>query len=232
MRVCICDDIVEYRISIRSYVEQFFKERNTEYQIDEYSNPEELLAAKDVRQYDVFFIDIEFDENKNGIDLIRILQKNCNNSFFIVVTAYNQYLDTAMDLNVLRFIDKPIKQERIVSALERAIDVIYNSVLEISSTDGSIYRIKKQNIIFAEACMRKSKFITTERKFVCPLPFKKVKEILTSTEFLIPHSSFVVNKNYIASLNRTNVVLKYNNDVYNIPIAATKQKTFKSQFNR
>lgn len=231
MKVCVCDDIIEYRISIIAYAEQYFIEKGIEYEIDEFTSPSELLNSS-FKKYDLFFLDIEFGENTNGIDLIHELQKNCENSFFIIVTAYRKYLDEAMDLAVLRFIDKPVQQERIYLALDKALDVLYNSIITIECVDGNTYRINKRDIIYAEASMKKSTIITTRGNFICPLAFKYVKDQLGSSNFLIPHNSFIVNKNYISTFNRTQVTLEHQKSVFYVPISATKQRSFKDSFNR
>ncbi len=232
MRVCICDDIIEFRLSIKSYIEQYFKEQKIKYEIEEFSSPEEIKRQDNFTDFDIFILDIEFGEETNGIDFICYLQSVCENPFFIIVTAYKKYLDKAMDLNVLRFIEKPIKQERIISAVEKAIDVINNSFICFPSIDGNIYRMKKKDIIYAEANMKKSEIITTNGRYICPLPFKQVKVLINSSDFLIPHNSFMINKYYISALNRMYVVLKFDNNVYQIPISATKQKSIRAQFNR
>lgn len=232
MKVCICDDIPEYRIAIRSYVEQYCKEKDIRFCMDEFDSPEALLSTENVNEYDVFFLDIEYGQQTNGIELIHRLQSLCDNSFYIVVTAYRQYLDDAMDLNVLRFIDKPISQDRVFFALDKAIDVIYHSIVTFDCVDGNQYRINKKDLIFAEANMRKSKIVTTKGTFICRETFKNLKSTLVSSVFLVPHSSFLINKNYISMVGRRDVYLTYRGEKYIIPISSAKQREFREKFNR
>ena len=43
MNIAICDDIKEYRLSIRAYAEAFFNNNNINYKVFEYKNGTELI---------------------------------------------------------------------------------------------------------------------------------------------------------------------------------------------
>ena len=230
MRICICDDILEYRTAIKCFVENYCIKNRIECKIDEFASSKELLAANVIEEYNIYFIDIELGDS-NGIELIKVLMKNNYNSVFIVVTAYNQYLDDAMDLQVLRYIDKPIKQERINSALDRAIDKINNSMVTIRAKGGEQLFIKKQDIIYAEAKFKITYIFTTKGTIESPLPLKYYKKVLNAPDFIIPHNSFIVNINYIVSFKRSRILISNNNDDFIwIPISAPKQHEMNTLF--
>lgn len=223
MRVCICDDILEYRIAIRSYVENYFKTNKVEYVIDECDSGNMLLEMSSKRFYDIFFIDIELGDS-NGLNIIKRLMERCQNSIFIIVTAYNQYLDDAMDLQVLRYINKPIIQNRINSALDRAIDRINNSTIVIKAKGGEQIYLNKREIIYMESKFKMTYILTTKGEIISSFPLKYYKELLSSPDFLIPHNSFIININYIASFKRTKIVIFDSADkLIDIPISAPKQ---------
>ena len=75
--------------------------------------------------FDIVSLDIELGD-KNGIEIAKVLQSKNPNIIILIVTSYRHYLDEAMDLNVTRYIDKPITQQRIFSALE------YNFLFSLS----------------------------------------------------------------------------------------------------
>ena len=225
MRVCICDDILEYRMSIRTYVEQYFKTNIIDYNIDEYNSPNELLNSPHLNEYDIFLLDIEFGTSKNGLELAKQIKQASSRAYFIIVTAYNHYLDDAMDLGVLRFITKPIEQKRIYSALDRAIDVIYHSAIIIKSVTGETLCLDKQTIIFAEAKFKKSYINTVHGEYICSSPFKVIKQKLNYPDFIIPHNS------YIVSFSSSGLVLHQESGNVFIPISATKQAIIKKQLS-
>ena len=233
MRVYVCDDIEEYRNSIKSYVSQYFIEKKMNCKLFEYNSPVELLGSGEVANNSIFFIDIEYPNmQENGIELIRKLKKICPSSFYVVVTAYNQYLDDAMDLNVLRYVEKPIEQKRIYSALDKAICELNNSIIEIKSINGEYYYLNKSDIIYAEAKYKKSFVTTTNGVIEIPVAFKSIKDLLNSSNFIVPHNSYVVNKQFIVYYKRSLLKVIVNNKEITIPVSATKQSEIKKKMHQ
>lgn len=232
MKVCICDDIEEYRISIRNKVEQYFKDHFISYYIDEYFSANQLLDSDKLIEYNLFFLDIELGEEITGLDLIDKIREKNKKAFFIIITAYNHYLDRAMDLNVLRFIEKPINHNRLMSAIEKSMESINNSSIIVKLKNGERVAINKQDIIYAEAKFKQSHLVTTKGIISLPVAFKKVKELLCSSTFLIPHNSYIVNSKYIISYKRTSFKVLVNNSEVVIPIAATKQSEINKQVHK
>ena len=230
MRVCICDDIVEYQLAIKSYVEQYFKSEEIQLDLMCFDSGNQLLSYENVLDFDIFFIDVELGDS-NGIDIIKFLNNICENSFFIIITAHKKYLDAAMDLNVLRFIEKPIEQQRVYSALKRAIEVINDSIVEIKGKNGAIYYLNKNRIVFAEACNKKTRIITVDRVIESPCPFRDFKQLLKEPLFLVPHNSFVVNRRFIVVFKRNSIKLSRGDQEYVIPISANRQSEFRRQLH-
>ena len=231
MRVCICDDIPEYRQSLHCYIEQYFIEHHISCSIIEFDSCESVLESKDVKDINIFFIDIELVD-KDGLYLIKNLSDLCTNAVFIVVTAYKKYLDDAMDLSILRYIDKPIEQKRIYSALDKAINIIDNSIIKLKGKNGEIIIINKQKIVYAEAKSKRSCIITVDGEIESPIAFRDLKDKLRSSDFIVPHNSFIVNRNYIVRIKRTSLTLKMGEHEILIPVSAPKQKSIKEVFIR
>ena len=230
MRVCICDDIVEYRLAIKSYVEQYFKSENIKLSLTCFDSGNQLLSCNSISDFDIFFIDIELGDS-NGIEIIKKLNSICKNSFYIIVTAYKNYLDAAMDLNVLRFIEKPIKQERVYSALKRAIEVINNSVIEVKGKNGAWHYVNKNKIVYAEARNKKTHIITVDDVIESPIPFRDFKRLLEEPLFLVPHNSFIISKKYIVTFKKNTVTLLNGEKEYIVPISANRQSEFRRQLH-
>ena len=43
MKIAICDDVVEYRLSLKCYVNEYFKQHNLTFELYEFSSGKELL---------------------------------------------------------------------------------------------------------------------------------------------------------------------------------------------
>ena len=227
MKIGICDDVFEYCSSIKSYVDYYFKMNNIKYEVHTFASGKELVDSNII--FDILFLDIEL-EDINGIDVAkRVL--NCNpNTVIIIVTNYRKYLDAAMDLNALRFIDKPLTQDRITSAIEKAVLEINNGSITVHTKTNEIRKIKKCDIIYAEVVRKTTTFYTKNGIIECNEPITKFRDVLNSSYFAVPHNSYIVNLNYVLSYKRDKLQMDFGEVPHTISIATRKQPEFKQKF--
>lgn len=224
MRVAICDDQQEYRQLILQYVKFYFNENLIDLEHYEFSSGESLLSSN--KTFDIVFLDIEMNE-LNGIQTTKELNIRNKNTVIFIVTAYQKYLDDAMDLNVFRYIDKPIQAKRLYNGLDKAIDLINNNEITFKTRNDGIVTIHKNDIIYVEV-KRKIVYVNTiEKQYIAREKMDFFKENLTASYFAIPHISYVINFNFVKKFQRDKVQLK-NNQV--VSIAPKKQTEIKKKF--
>lgn len=227
MKIAICDDIVEYRLSIKCYATEYFKMHHLDFMIEEFKSGIDLLNSN--TSHDILFLDIELGDS-NGIDIAKEIQKRNKNTVILIVTSYHQYLDDAMDINVTRYIDKPINQNRIYSALYKALSVINENVIAFHMKDNQIVRLKLSEIIYAEAKFKGVFIYTKNRSYIVKETMKKVHSMLTASCFAIPHNSYIVNLNNVRDYKRQEIALTESYSNIKISIATRKQADFKRRF--
>lgn len=224
MRIAICDDQQEYRKLIIQYVQFYFKEHLIGLEAYEFGSGEELLSSD--KTFDIVFLDIEMNE-LNGIQTTKELNIRNKNTIIFIVTAYQKYLDDAMDLNVFRYIDKPIQAKRLYNGLDKAIDLINNNEITFKTREDGIVTIHKNDIIFVEV-KRKTVYVNTiEKQYIAREKMDFFKENLTASYFAIPHIAYVINFNFVKKFQRDKVQLK-NNQI--VSIAPKKQTEIKKKF--
>lgn len=224
MRIAICDDQPEYRNLIIQHVQFYFKEHLIDLETYEFGSGEELLSSDKI--YDIVFLDIEMNE-LNGIQTTKELNTRNRNTIIFIVTAYQKYLDEAMDLNVFRYIDKPIQAKRLYNGLDKAIDLINNNEITFKTRNDGIVTIHKNDIIYVEV-KRKIVYVNTiEKQYIAREKMDFFKENLTASYFAIPHISYVINFNFVKKFQRDKVQLK-NNQI--VSIAPKKQTDIKKKF--
>ncbi|MCI6254068.1 LytR/AlgR family response regulator transcription factor [Eubacterium coprostanoligenes] len=224
MRIAICDDQQEYRKLIIQYVQFYFQEHLLDLETYEFGSGEELLSSD--KTFDIIFLDIEMNE-LNGIQTTKELNIRNKNTIIFIVTAYQKYLDDAMDLNVFRYIDKPIQAKRLYNGLDKAIDLINNNEITFKTRNDGIVTIHKNDIIYVEV-KRKIVYVnTTEKQYIAREKMDFFKENLTAPYFAIPHISYVINFNFVKKFQRDNVQLKTGQI---ISIAPKKQTDIKKKF--
>lgn len=227
MIIGICDDILEYCNSIENHVEDYFNMSNAKYEVCKFTSGNDLLNSN--MNFDILFLDIEL-EDINGIEVAEKVLEISPNTIIIVVTNYRKYLDAAMDLNALRFIDKPVTQDRITSALEKAVLEINNGSITIHTKTNEIKKIKKCDIIYVEVVRKTTTFYTKNGIVECNEPITKFRETLNSLYFAIPHNSYIVNLNYVLSYKRDKLQMDFGDIPHTISIATRKQPEFKQKF--
>lgn len=226
MRILICDDEQSYVNDLRKHVELYLTEKNIYAEIDTFTDGEELLSSK--THYDIAFLDVEIG-NIKGTDIAKKLKKTNNYIVIFIITSYNKYLDEAMDLNVLRFIVKPIDAKRLYAGMEKAISLIDNSVVDVFlKNDKTLVKIPINDIMFIEVEGKKTIIQTPTEKYYSSNRLKFWKERLSASFFFQVHSSFIINMKYISQYDRDEVVI---NKKYKIPIAYRKQTEFKNYFS-
>ena len=227
MRIAICDNLTECRLSVKCYAGEYFKLRHIECSIDEFKTGTDLLKSDEI--YDILFLDIELGDT-NGIAVAKQIQQKHKNTVILVVTAYHQYLDDAMDIQVTRYIDKPATQNHIFSALDKALSVINESIITLHMKDSKVARLKISDIIYAEAKLKGVFIYTKETKYNIKETMKQLRSMLTASCFAVPHNSYIVNMNYIKNFQRNEITLAQPYSDIKISVATRKQPEFKRRF--
>lgn len=221
MKILICDDELKYLSDLKLHVEQYMNNRFAKFTIDATTSSNEIFYNNS--SYDLVFLDIEMDEI-NGISLAKELKKRNNKVVIFFITAYNGYQDDAMDLRAFRFFEKPFNVDRLYSGLDKAMEYIDESYVDIYLYDNQMQkRILIDNIIYIKSESRKIIIVTTEGEFFTREGFLYWNEVLPTSFFYQVHKSFLVNLHHIDIYKYTELYLN-NND--RIPIAPRKQSAF------
>lgn len=224
MNIAICDDEKIYRDEIACLIDEYFDDKSLDYDYKQFSSGKDL--ADDSQTYDIVFLDIEMEE-LNGIETAKALNKKNRHTVIFIITAYHKYLDDAMDLDVFRYIDKPIDKERFFKGLEKAIALINNNDLTFKTVDNELITISKNDIICVEVMKKKVTVSTVNGDFVAREKMDFFRNNLTASYFAIPHKSYIVNFNYVRKFKRDEIELNGNRIV---AIAPKRQAEIKKQF--
>ncbi len=109
------------------------------------SGREVIMLAESFRP-DIAFMDIHMP-GINGIEAIKEIKKSQPGIQFIIISAYDKfsYAKTAIELGVLKYINKPFEQKQIVDVLQYAIDQL--DVERKKKDEDLLIREKLENVI-------------------------------------------------------------------------------------
>lgn len=227
MNIAICDDEKVYVDDIKQHIDTFSKENNIDFEQSIFTDSSDMLSSS--IKFDIAILDVEMD-NINGIKLGEELRKRNPHIILIYVTAHRKYLDDALNLNAVRFFEKPLDSQRFYRGLRDAIKRIDNTSISFYLKDKKITeRISAQDIIFVEIEKRKTRVVTRDKEYHSDHNINFWRDNLKSTIFISPHKSYIINFNYVTSYERNRILL---DDKHEVNIARNRQADFYQKFMR
>ncbi|AXT58108.1 DNA-binding response regulator [Aquimarina sp. AD1] len=235
MKCIIIDDEPLALNIIKSYCEDL----GTIEVVGIFTNALEALNIINNANIDLVFSDIEMPQI-NGIDFIKALD---HKPLFIFTTAYSQYAIEGFELNAVDYLVKPIPFPRFIKAVNRAKeifefknnnktpDIAKKPPESITAPDQFIFvkseyeniKIELGLIKYIEGLKDYLKIhITTGKPKLTLMSFKAIQSKLPENNFIRIHRSFIVNINYIETVQKSKVII----DTTRIPIGESYKADF------
>ena len=214
MKIVICDD----NKSIASFVEECIEDMNIpNIDIEVFYSGNKLVEYLERgNKGNIYFLDIEMD-GLNGIDLGRIIRSDDNSSLIIYMTMHKDYVFKVFEALPFRFLVKPLVKDELLKVMKEALDHIQGSnnfyFFKIERTN---YQIPYKDIIYFEGRGRKACIHTKDGEYEFYSKISDIYEELDQKIFLRVHNSYIVNMDYIRSIEKMEVVLS---DDITVPIS-------------
>lgn len=175
-----------------------------------FNNPKIFLQEIDDIDCDLCILDIEM-QGMNGLQVAGLIK----HKKIIFTTAYKEYAAEAFDLDVVDYVRKPIKKERLQQAFEKA------QKLTEQQTDQSFFEwntnLGKSRILTADIVYIKTSEIDSRDKDVIlknnsdiilkNLSFKNLAELLPQKNFVQINKKEMVNTKYIQVFSASEIIL-------------------------
>lgn len=167
---------------------------------------------------DLIFLDIEMPQ----LDGLRFLGTLKNPPFIVFTTAYSEYAVKAFELAVSDYLLKPFSFERFLIGVDRvlsqmntrngtdpSIDSREADYIFIKA-DGKIFKIRYEEILYAEASGNYSTLVTRSGRFLPNMPFSNLEELLPAASFIRVHRSFIINKAQVSYIEGNRIFVEKN----------------------
>jgi DNA-binding LytR/AlgR family response regulator len=181
------------------------------------------LEAKTILQaqrIDILFLDI----NMPVIDGVSFAKTLKNQPQIIFTTAYKEYAADAFDLAACDYLLKPFSFDRFIIAVDKAFEKLQAKpdkkdqevMTDASSktedfifikTDGRIYKIRHDELLYAEAQGNYTRIVTEKSVLMPKMPISNFEELLPASLFLRTHRSFLINKAKIGHIEGNRVFI-------------------------
>jgi DNA-binding LytR/AlgR family response regulator len=184
---------------------------NPDYCVDIAHTYEDGLVRAHAKKYDLIFFDIDLgSELKNGYDLAKMLRKHPHYTltWMIFLTVRRDYeLQAFKRIHCYDYLLKPYNEMEVETCLktllEHQSEVIEPQYLTLPLEHITV-KVCVDEIIYIEVQGRGICIVTTRGNMVAPyFPLKRIEpELLAYANFMKPHRSYIVNIQYIRSIER------------------------------
>lgn len=162
---------------IREYIYEFLERYNSNIHVA--SNAEDGLRLYEAIKPDIILADINLPK-MSGIELVTKIRKKDNFTRVIISTAYTnkEFTLQAIELNITRYLVKPITSKDLIAALEKALKELHESSSKYFSIDlgeGFSFNIIKEQLY------KDGKIVDLRRKELELLKFFVTKDSQTIT---------------------------------------------------
>lgn len=208
MKIGICDDEKATREMLRDKVKKLYPQAD----ILLYTSGEELLAGE---LPDILLLDIQM-QGKSGIITAEELRLMDRQLIIIFVTAIEDYVFQAFDVDAFHYLVKPFSDEKFSEVLQKAVEKLEKLESEngkrkkpslFITTGGTHITVNFEDIVYAEVFDRKVMIHTMDSDIEY---YGKLKDLekKAGEGFYRPHRAYLVNFDFIRKYDATTIYMK------------------------
>lgn len=227
-RLAICDDEIHSLAHMISLMEEYRSTSPLHFEYASFHNGIELASILEQgKRFDIYCLDIVMP-GFDGIKLGKEIRQYDKSAQIIYFTSSAEFAFDSYSVKAANYILKPVTKETLFSALNEVFEQMEQqeeTSITLKDTHG-IQKILLSNLVYAEAMGRKVLYhLASGRIIECTSRFSQVCETLSVHPFFLkPHRSYLVNMNYIDTIENTEITLQLPGS---IPIAQGKGREIK-----
>ena len=128
LRIGICEDIPEHQIVVLNLLNDWVKQSKHHIDTTVYADTTKLLGDIDEAwgAYDVFLLDIEMREPKEGLELARRIRTKDKHIPIIFISSHRELALESYDVRAMHFIAKPIDRTVFFDTMNYLGDLLEN----------------------------------------------------------------------------------------------------------
>lgn len=228
MKLVICDDEIKDAEKAFEIVKKIQCTKDFDIKI---KTPQDIMLAveEDLLICDILVMDIMYvGEQYDGIELTQLVNEKLPACQIIYLTNILDFAPYVYETNHCYFVMKENIEIMLPRAVEKAIDSskeIGNDIIEFLSNGHKVYTFQNE-ITYIERNDRVLSINTLKKNYLCYTSLRKIESKL-SNSFARCHGGFIVNLDYVSSIDGNEIHLK---DGSRIPIGMRFFEDFKMKY--
>ena len=205
-KIAICDDLESDRDYLKDLLNKWAINNSHLLNIDTFSSAESFLFHyEEAKDYDILLLDIEMGL-MDGVSMAKKIRQDNDTVQIIFITGYSDYIAEGYEVNALHYLMKPVKEEKLFSVLERAIEKISKNdvVLNMDTANGMV-RVPIYQIRFAEVF---GNYVTIHAndEVIVKMTLNEIEKLLDERFYRVGRS-VIVNLNEVSRVTKTEIKL-------------------------
>ena len=222
--ILICDDEKECRDSVLEMLRRYETESGETLEISVAQSGEELMKIFSP-SFDLLLLDIQM-KTLSGMNAARAIRQKGSEVPIIFITAMTEYAIEGYEVHAFGFLKKPVHYRQLAWQLDDVFAMLKKKQgINVVVQDGNTVRAyKSSEILWAEVLGHDVQLHTADNKAQrCTTPLAKLEEQLSGSGFYRIHKSFLVNMQFVRSVNVASVSMT---DGSEVPMSKHRKQDF------
>ena len=232
LQIAVCDDNIDELSNMVQLIDLYRTSRHLNCEHAVFPNGFELVSALEKgKRFDIYCLDIMMP-GFTGIDAAKEIRTFDKTAPILFFTSSPEFALESYSVKAINYVLKPISKEKLFFTFDELLEQIKAKEEEdaviVKSNEG-IQKILIANLAFAEVIGRNVLYHLRSGKVVeCTEPFSSVCDSLLKYGcFIKPHRSFLVNMQYVDTIENHQITLQ---TLSAVPVAQGKAKEIKQQY--
>lgn len=210
IHILICDDEQAFTEQLKQAIESLPTYNKRVMKIACVNDPHKLTQSM-IRAADIIFLDIDMGD-VNGMSFAKTIRSIRQNSVLIFVTNYGEYAAEGYEVNAFRFLPKLKLKTKLPIYFSQALAECKKRARIITIfCEGEDMPVNLDDLVFVKTDGRALAFYSsgsTTPSFRSRITLQSLEEQLSEQGFLRIHNSYLVNLEYVTSIQTKGVQLK------------------------
>lgn len=232
LQIAFCDDNLDELSNMIQLINLYRVSKNFNCEYAVFSNGFDLISALEKgKRFDIYCLDIIMP-GFTGIDVAKEIRVFDKTAPILFLTSSSEFVLESYSVKAINYVLKPISKEKFFITFDEMLDQIKaekdEAAVIVKSNEG-IQKILIANLVFAEVIGRNVLYHLRSGKVIkCTEPFTSVcDKLLKYGCFIKPHRSYLVNMQYVDTIENHQITLQ---TLASVPVTQGKAREIKEQY--